>query len=136
MFDSAQRNIHYLRLSVTDLCNLRCRYCMPDGVDKLEREDILTYEEFLNFHRKFYHPSNSYIYLYGNMDMAEKLTFIDEHYLSAYDALEVDSEVTEEAAFTTPNRIVRECPIGEGEDEEEALQFLVNSIRTGLGEEL
>ncbi|MFR8844383.1 MAG: hypothetical protein ACLVGL_04595 [Waltera sp.] len=40
-------------------------------------------------------------------------------YLSAYDALEVDSEVTEEAAFTTPNRIVRECPIGEGEDEEE-----------------
>ena len=55
----------------------------------------LTYEEFLNFHRKFYHPSNSYIYLYGNMDMAEKLTFIDEHYLSAYDALEVDSEVTE-----------------------------------------
>ena len=79
----------------------------------------LTYEEFLNFHRKFYHPSNSYIYLYGNMDMAEKLTFIDEHYLSVYDALEVDSEVTEEAAFTTPNRIVRECPIGEGEDEEE-----------------
>ena len=47
MFDSAQRNIHYLRLSVTDLCNLRCRYCMPDGVEKLEREAMLTYEEFL-----------------------------------------------------------------------------------------
>ena len=47
MFDSKGRNIHYLRLSVTDLCNLRCRYCMRDGVDKLEREDILTYEEFL-----------------------------------------------------------------------------------------
>ena len=47
MFDSAQRNIHYLRLSVTDLCNLRCRYCMPDGVEKLEREAVLTYEEFL-----------------------------------------------------------------------------------------
>ena len=47
MFDSAQRNIHYLRLSITDLCNLRCRYCMPDGVEKLEREAVLTYEEFL-----------------------------------------------------------------------------------------
>ena len=47
MFDSKGRKIHYLRLSVTDLCNLRCRYCMPVGVDKLEREDILTYEEFL-----------------------------------------------------------------------------------------
>ena len=47
MFDSSSRNIHYLRLSVTDLCNLRCRYCMPDGVEKLEREAVLTYEEFL-----------------------------------------------------------------------------------------
>ena len=47
MFDCYQREIHYLRLSVTDLCNLRCRYCMPDGVEKLEREAVLTYEEFL-----------------------------------------------------------------------------------------
>ena len=47
MFDAKGRSIHYLRLSVTDLCNLRCRYCMPDGAEKLEREDILTYEEFL-----------------------------------------------------------------------------------------
>ena len=47
MFDSCRRDIHYLRLSVTDLCNLRCRYCMPDGVEKLEREALLTYEELL-----------------------------------------------------------------------------------------
>ena len=47
MFDRYQRDIHYLRLSVTDLCNLRCRYCMPDGVEKLDREAVLTYEEFL-----------------------------------------------------------------------------------------
>ena len=47
MFDSTGRDIRYLRLSVTDLCNLRCRYCMPDGVEKLEREAVLTYEEFL-----------------------------------------------------------------------------------------
>ncbi len=47
MFDRYQRDIHYLRLSVTDLCNLRCRYCMPDGVEKLEREAALSHEEFL-----------------------------------------------------------------------------------------
>ena len=47
MFDRYQRDIHYLRLSVTDLCNLRCRYCMPDGVEKLEREAVLSHEEFL-----------------------------------------------------------------------------------------
>lgn len=53
MFDSTRREIHYLRLSVTDLCNLRCRYCMPDGVEKLEREAVLTYEEFLRLAELF-----------------------------------------------------------------------------------
>ena len=47
MFDAYGRDIHYLRLSVTDLCSLRCRYCMPEGVPKLAHGEILTYEEFL-----------------------------------------------------------------------------------------
>ena len=46
----------------------------------------LTYEQFLDFHRTYYHPSNSYIYLYGNMDMAEKLNWLDEMYLSKFDS--------------------------------------------------
>ena len=45
----------------------------------------LTYEQFLDFHRKYYHPANSYIYLYGNMDMVERLNWMDEHYLSHFD---------------------------------------------------
>ena len=45
----------------------------------------LSYEKFLDFHRTYYHPSNSYIYLYGDMDMAEKLTWLDEEYLSHYE---------------------------------------------------
>ena len=44
----------------------------------------LTYEQFLDFHRTYYHPSNSYIYLYGDMDMAEKLNWLDEMYLSRF----------------------------------------------------
>ena len=48
---------------------------------------------FLDFHRQYYHPSNSYIYLYGNMDMEENLAFLDEHYLSAFDALVMDSQI-------------------------------------------
>ena len=54
----------------------------------------LTYENFLNFHRKFYHPSNSFIYLYGNMDMAEKLEWLDREYLSKYDRQPADSEIS------------------------------------------
>ena len=77
----------------------------------------LTYEEFLNFHRKYYHPSNSYIYLYGNMDMAEKLAFIDEHYLSVYEEQKVDSELKPQPAFEKVNRVVKDYPISEDEEE-------------------
>lgn len=45
----------------------------------------LTYEEFLDFHRKYYHPSNSYIFLYGDADLAKELAFIDTAYLSNYE---------------------------------------------------
>ena len=51
----------------------------------------LTYEMFLDFHKTYYHPSNSYIYLYGDMDVDEYLTFIDEHYLSDFDEKQIDS---------------------------------------------
>ncbi|MBR4831212.1 MAG: insulinase family protein [Butyrivibrio sp.] len=65
----------------------------------------LTYEDYLDFHRKYYHPSNSYIYLYGNMDMEEKLDYIDKNYLSAFDRLEVDSEIKTQKAFDAPKEI-------------------------------
>lgn len=78
----------------------------------------LTYEDFLAFHQKYYHPANSYIYLYGNMDMAEKLTFIDEEYLSHYDALSVDSELESEKAFKATVTVEKEYPIMESESEE------------------
>ena len=97
----------------------------------------LTYEQFLDFHRTYYHPSNSYIYLYGNMDMAEKLTFIDEHYLSVYDRLEVDSQVASEAPFVVPVRRVREFPVSEGESAEENTYLAWNmSVGDTLDREL
>ena len=46
--DSLGRNINYLRLSVTDRCNMRCFYCMPkEGVEKKPHESVLSYEELL-----------------------------------------------------------------------------------------
>lgn len=53
----------------------------------------LTYEEFIQTHQKFYHPSNSYIYLYGDMDVTEKLRLMDEGYLNSYDDLHLDVKV-------------------------------------------
>lgn len=52
MLDGFERNINYLRISVTDRCNLRCQYCMPEeGVTPLRHEDILSYDEITDFTR-------------------------------------------------------------------------------------
>ena len=62
----------------------------------------LSYENFLRFHGTYYHPSNAYIYLYGDMDMEEKLLWMDENYLSKYDRKEMDTRVTEEPVPAEP----------------------------------
>jgi cyclic pyranopterin phosphate synthase len=52
VLDRFDRTINYLRISVTDRCNLRCRYCMPaEGVKLIRHEDILTYDEITEFTR-------------------------------------------------------------------------------------
>ncbi len=76
----------------------------------------LTYENFLAFHSRYYHPSNSYIYLYGNMDVKERLAWLDEAYLSAYDAIEVDSDVPEQKLFGGVREVTSSYPIAEGDD--------------------
>ena len=60
----------------------------------------LTYEEFQEFYRVHYHPSNSYIFLYGNMNIEEQLAFLNDEYLSHFDAIEVHTEVGLQAPFT------------------------------------
>ena len=88
----------------------------------------LSYEEFLAFHKSFYHPSNSYIYLYGDMDMAEKLMFMDEHYLSKFDALAIDSEIKMQKAFDVVKDVTIEYPISEAESEEGNAYLSYNTI--------
>ena len=64
----------------------------------------LTYEKFIDFHKNYYHPANSYIYLYGNMDMAEKLEWLDRAYLSGYDRADckAQSAIPLQRAFERP----------------------------------
>lgn len=88
----------------------------------------LSYEEFLDFHRKYYHPSNCFIYLYGNMDMEEKLEFLDKHYLSGFDALEVDSSIKEQPAFDKCKDVVMPYPVSENEGEEDNTYLSYNMV--------
>lgn len=111
-------------------------YSFESGGDP---QDIpkLSYEEFLNFHRSYYHPSNSYIYLYGDMDMAEKLDYIDKEYLSHFDERQVDSRVQSQPAPAALNRVEKEYPIGDEEDEKENAYFAYSmSVGDTLDKEL
>ena len=59
----------------------------------------LSYEQFIKFHKTFYHPSNAYICLYGDMDPKETLAYIDEAYLSHFDYLDIDSHIEMQPPF-------------------------------------
>ena len=88
----------------------------------------LTYDHYLDVHRQYYHPSNSYIYLYGNMDMAEKLIFIDEHYLSAFDTLSIDSTIPAQKAFDAQIEVKNYFSITENEPEKENSYLSYNCV--------
>ena len=90
----------------------------------------LTHENFLNFHQTYYHPSNSYIYLYGNMDMEEKLEFLDKEYLSHYDAneVEVHSQIQLQKPFDAVVSERRTYPITEDEPEEKHTYLSYNKV--------
>ena len=74
----------------------------------------LTQEYFISFHQKFYHPSNSYILLYGNADLNKELEFIDREYLSGYDALEEKVEIPLQKSFNTMKEAEKTYPVQEG----------------------
>ena len=102
-------------------------YGCESGGDPVNIPD-LSYEEFLDFHRQYYHPSNSFIYLYGNMDMEEKLEFIDSHYLSAFDSLAIDSEIRDQEAFAQVKDIQKNYPVSEDEGEEDNTYLSYNMV--------
>ena len=90
----------------------------------------LTYEQFLAFHSRYYHPANSYIYLYGNMDMAERLIWMDEHYLSHFDKIDVDAQIGLQEPFAEPRETRKTYSITESEPMEHST-YLTCSIAAG-----
>ena len=97
----------------------------------------LTYEDYLAFHKKYYHPCNSYIYLYGDMDVVEKLEWLDREYLSHFSMDEVDSEIKMQEPFSEVRKSQVSYPVGE-QDSTENKTFLCSSyaIGTSLDQEL
>ncbi len=94
----------------------------------------LTYEDFLDFHATHYHPSNSYILLYGDANLAEELEFIDANYLSNYDRSDKEVKIAEQKPFEEIKRVVSAYPVMEGSDLENNT-YLQLSIVTGWSTE-
>ncbi|MGN0347637.1 MAG: insulinase family protein [Lachnospiraceae bacterium] len=94
----------------------------------------LTYEDYLDFHRTYYHPSNCYIYLYGNCDMEDKLRFIDEQYLSRYDMLSVDSFPGRQKPFAETRYEEIHYPITEEESTEHNTYLTYNVVPGDINE--
>lgn len=88
----------------------------------------LTYEEFLSFHKKYYHPSNSYIFLYGDMNLDKCLKFINDEYLSRFEYCKVDSEIKEEKIRNEREYRLEEYAISKDENEKEKTFLSLNYV--------
>lgn len=111
-------------------------YAFESGGDPDEIPE-LTYEKFLAFHKKYYHPSNSYIFLYGDMDMEEKLVWMDEMYLSKFDELQVDSKIKFQEPFKEVKELEMTYSITNSEPEEDNTYLSYNKVvGTSLDKEL
>ncbi|SFT65107.1 hypothetical protein SAMN02910301_0055 [Lachnospiraceae bacterium XBD2001] len=102
-------------------------YGVESGGDPKNIPD-LTYEQFLEFHKTYYHPCNSYIYLYGNMDFVEKLEYLDREYLSKYSRIDVESEIPMQKAFSKPAEIYKKYPIASDDDGEDGTYLSLNYV--------
>ena len=94
----------------------------PDSISEL------TEAKFLEFHKNYYHPSNSYIYLYGDLDIIEALKFIDENYLNSFEKINVDSEIMLQSSFNSPKEKTYNYPISETEKEEDKTFLSLNYV--------
>ena len=90
----------------------------------------LKYEDFIKYHKEYYHPVNSYIYLYGDIDVDERLEYLDKEYLSAFDKndVNIDAEVTFQKAFDAPKYETREYAITDDEPEEDNTYLSYNVV--------
>ena len=86
----------------------------------------LTYEDFLSYHKSHYHPANSYIYLYGDMDSDEMLEYLDKEYLHSFDKDDLvnDTSVPEQKSFDSPKRATcNYAVLPDGEDNKAYLSY-------------
>lgn len=93
--------------------------CIPD----------LSYEQFLAFHKKYYHPSNSFLYLYGDMDAAKQMEYIDKEYLSHFHKTSIDTDIALDNPMEKSVTVYDTYPVEIVKDDKQS--FLSFNIKAG-----
>jgi presequence protease len=109
--------------SYTSLFSPGHPYSFDSGGDP-EEIPRLSYESFKAFWASHYHPSNCRIFLYGNVDTERQLEFLDERFLSRFEAQSIDTEIPLQEPIAQPRRIEVPYPLAEGADS--ATSIIVN----------
>lgn len=86
----------------------------------------LRYDDFLAFHARYYHPSNSYIVLAGDMDFEERLDYLDREYLSTFDPIDPKSEIVNADIFDAPKEYFETYDLSEEEDPRKKSYFAIS----------
>lgn len=88
----------------------------------------LTQEQFENFHKRYYHPCNSYMYLYGDLNIEEYLRYLDEAYLSEFDTIDMDSRIPMQKPFDEPQYETIEYSVAAEESLEDKTYLSYNLV--------
>lgn len=91
--------------------------CIPD----------LTFEAFVDFHRRYYHPSNAFIFFSGDDDPEYRLEVLSRE-LRAFQPLAVDSAVPQQPGFTAPRRVGKSYPVSSGPGEDNQAMLTMNWV--------
>jgi hypothetical protein len=105
-------------------------YGFESGGDPKSIPD-LTYQEFKEFHEKYYHPSNCRLFFYGDGDTLEYLQFVNDKYLQDFERAQVDSSIPLQKTFSSPKREVIHYPVSEGESLDKKT-FVSMGMKLGL----
>jgi len=117
------------------------RIC-PDnayGLDSGGDPDViptLSYEDFVAFHKNYYHPSNAMIFIYGDIPTEQHLEFLDKQYLLGYDRIEIDSSISEQVRWSKSREAEIPYPAGPEDDIETksavTISWLTNDVTDAI----
>ncbi len=96
----------------------------------------LSYEQFIQYHETYYHPSNCKVFLYGDIPSEKQLKFLEENFLNTFEFKEVDTEIKEQGRWNTPSSMELTSPLTENEDPRGKSTIVINWLMNSIGNPL